>query len=106
MPAPSPATETPTQPSQPPSLDAFAWTQKRLRELGATYYLLETWGPSGGQYRFHCKMPIAGNVDHPRHFEAMDADPARAMQTVLRQVEDWRQAELLGRTPVDETMRR
>lgn len=67
--------------------DWFVWTQQRLRELGATYYVLETWGPGGGQYRFHCKMAIGGNPDQTRHFEATDANPARAMQMVLQQVE-------------------
>jgi hypothetical protein len=73
-----------------PATDWFTWTQQRLRELGATYYLLETWGRNGELYRFHCKMAIAGNQDYTRHFEATDADAARAMQAVLRQVEAWR----------------
>ena len=73
-----------------PGTDWFSWTQQRLRELGATYYLLETWGRNGELYRFHCKMAIAGNQDYNRHFEATDSDAARAMQAVLRQVEAWR----------------
>jgi hypothetical protein len=70
--------------------DWFAAIQQRLRELGATYYLLETLGTGGIQYRFHCKMAVAGNPNNTRQFEATDADPARAMQTVLRDVETWR----------------
>jgi len=70
--------------------DWFTWTQKRLRDLGATYYLLETWGRSGELFRFHCKMAVAGNPDYTRHFEATDSDASRAMQQVLEQVEAWR----------------
>jgi len=72
------------------SNDWFTWTQHRLRELGATYYLLETWGRNGELYRFHCKMAVAGNPDYTRHFEATDNDASRAMQQVLEQVEAWR----------------
>jgi hypothetical protein len=72
------------------SNDWFTWTQHRLRELGATYYLLETWGRNGELYRFHCKMAVAGNPDYTRHFEATDSDASRAMQQVLEQVEAWR----------------
>jgi hypothetical protein len=72
--------------------DWFSDAQLRLRELGATYYLLESWGRRGELYRFHCKVAIAGNPDYTRHFECTDAEPARAMQTVLREVEIWRSA--------------
>ncbi len=70
--------------------DWFTSSQQRLRELGATYYLLESWGRRGELYRFHCKVAIAGNPDYTRHFEATDAEPARAMESVLREVEAWR----------------
>jgi len=70
----------------------FRRMEQRLRELGATYYLLETWGSSGDRYRFFCKMAIAGNADYNRNriFQATAADPLRAMQDVLGQVEQWR----------------
>jgi hypothetical protein len=70
----------------------FRGMEKRLRELGATYYLLETWGSSGDRYRFFCKMSLAGNADYNRNriFQATAADPLRAMQDVLAQVEQWR----------------
>lgn len=70
----------------------FRRMEQRLRELGATYYLLETWGSSGDRYRFFCKMAIAGNADYNRNriFQATAADPLRAMQDVLAQVEQWR----------------
>jgi hypothetical protein len=70
--------------------DQFAAAQKRFRELGATYYLLEAWGADGQHYRFHCEMAIAGNPHHTRHFEKTDSDPMRAVARVLREVEAWR----------------
>jgi hypothetical protein len=75
----------------------FRRMEQRLRELGATYYLLETWGTSGDRYRFFCKMALAGNADYNRNriFQATAADPLRAMQDVLAQVEQWR----AGSTP-------
>ena len=64
--------------------------ERRLRELGATYSLLESWGNQGQLYRFYCKMGIGGNSNYTRYFEATDADPLRAMNIVLQQVEAWR----------------
>jgi hypothetical protein len=72
--------------------DRFTVMERRLRELGATYYLLETWG---NDYRCHCKMAIANDPTHTRQFEATDTDPLRAMGRVVEQVEAWR----LGRLP-------
>ena len=75
----------------------FRRMEHRLRELGATYYLLETWGSSGDRYRFFCKMAISGTADSNRNriFQATAADPLHAMQDVLEQVEQWR----AGRQP-------
>lgn len=70
----------------------FRQVQQRLRELGATYYFLETWGSTGDRYRFYCTVALAGNTDsgHNRIFQATDADPLQAMKNVLDQVELWR----------------
>jgi hypothetical protein len=78
----------PTPPER--SNDWFSAVTQRLRDLGATYYLLETWGRSGELYRFHCKMAVAGSQSYTRHFEATSADAAQAMRSVLEQVEAWR----------------
>jgi hypothetical protein len=69
--------------------DKFRLAETRLKELGATHYVLETWGPQNEQYRFACRMAVGGNVGVNRHFEAVEDDPWRAMESVLRQVEDW-----------------
>jgi hypothetical protein len=74
--------------------DRFTVMERRLREVGATYYLLETWGNDSEYYRFHCKMAIANNPTHTRQFEATDTDPLRAMGRVVEQVEAWRAGRL------------
>jgi hypothetical protein len=70
--------------------DRFTYVLDRLRELGAVYYLLETWGSEGLRFRFHCKMAIGGNPSYTRHFEATDRDAMQAMGKVLAEVETWR----------------
>lgn len=64
--------------------------QHRLQTLGATYYRLETWGDESPQFRFFCKMTLAGDASCVRCFEASQADPLQAMRQVLREVEAWR----------------
>ncbi|MCE5266876.1 MAG: hypothetical protein LLG00_03205 [Planctomycetaceae bacterium] len=64
--------------------------QQRLRGLGATYYLLESWGSDQQLYRFYCKVAVGGNADYTHWFEAIHADPLEAMRQVLRRVETWR----------------
>lgn len=70
--------------------DPFTAMERKLREYGATYYLLETWGNDSQSFRFHCKMAIGNNPNYTRHFEATDHDALRAMQRVLERVEAWR----------------
>lgn len=67
----------------------FRHAEQRLRELGATYYLLETFGDG---YRFYCEVSLAGNADsgHNRVFQATDPDPLQAMKKVLDEVEGFR----------------
>ncbi len=68
----------------------FMSMQDRLVHLGATYYLLETWGNQRQFYRFYCQMAMGGNSSYTHYFEATNANPLEAMADVLRQVEDWR----------------
>lgn len=74
-------------PLVPEQAEAMA---RRLRECGATYYLLEYWGGEKELYRFHCQMAIANNAQNTRHFEATDVDAVKAVARVLEQVEAWR----------------
>ncbi len=71
--------------------DVFRPVENRLRELGATYYLLESWSGQQQLYRFYCKMAVAGSADYTRHFEATESDPLEAMLCVLQRVEAWKQ---------------
>ena len=85
---PSPAAPQPN--AQPPAaVDQFVYVQQRLRQLGATYYLLEAWGSDRQLYRFYCKMAVGGNASYTRYFEATDSNPLQAMAQVLQQVETW-----------------
>jgi hypothetical protein len=70
--------------------DSFSYVQDRLRQLGATYFLLETMGGQQQLYRFYCRIAVGGNANYTRYFEATDADPLRAMTQVVEQVESWR----------------
>jgi len=81
-----------TQPS-PLGGDPFVVIQSRLQQLGAVYYLLETWGSDPPCYRFYARMAVAGNRNVTQHFEAVDRVPIRAMQRVLEQVERWKAAQ-------------
>jgi len=89
-PGPYPAAAAGASPQPTEQCDRFTAIQRRLREHGATYYLLETWGNAGELYRFHCKMAVGNNPNYTRHFEATDRDPLRAMNVVLERVEAWR----------------
>jgi hypothetical protein len=67
--------------------DGLSDIENRLRELGATYYRLESWGNDQQLYRFYCKVAVAGSADYAHCFEAVHADPRQAMLQVLREVE-------------------
>lgn len=71
-------------------IDRFTAIQQRLQQLGATYYLLETWGTEQKLYRFYCTMSVGGSADYTRCFEETDADALQAMAKVLRDVEAWK----------------
>jgi hypothetical protein len=77
-------------PAAAPSSE-FGGIPERLQKLGATYYVLESWGNDQHLYRFYCRMAVAGSVNYTHCFEATDTDPGQAMQQVLQQVESWRQ---------------
>lgn len=70
--------------------DPLLELQQRLRQLGSTYYRLESWGNRRELYRFQCRVGIGGDPTFTRCFEATDDDPHKAMRHVLGQVERWR----------------
>lgn len=83
-----PLPRTPRQP-EPEALDPMERMKQRLQTLGAIFFRLETTGPSGDTFRFHCKMVSPANPNYVRYFEATSGDPLRAVQHVLDQVELW-----------------
>ena len=80
------AAQTPVA-AVPLPVDRFTYVQDRLKQLGATYYLLEMFEGREEQYRFHCCIPVGGNSSYTRKYEALDPSPLGAMVKVLRQVE-------------------
>ena len=70
----------------------FEYIHTRLRQLGATYFILETCGEEKREFRFYCKMSIGGNPRVTKPFWCFHADPLIAMTQVLKQVEDWQGA--------------
>lgn len=73
-----------------PQEERFRKIEQRLRELGATRYVLETWGISDELYRFR-GMVASNDTPHlQRYFNAVDSDPVAAMTRVLEDIEDWR----------------
>ena len=79
---------TPNAATFPP--DYFRSAEARLRALGATYYLLETVGPAGDQYRFVCKVATGSQPEQMAAFFAVESEALAAMNNVVRQVEGWR----------------
>jgi hypothetical protein len=62
--------------------------------LGATHYVLETWGPQGDSYRFQCRMSAGHHPSYTRQFEAIDHDALGVMLTVLEEIEAWKAGRL------------
>ena len=83
--AAEPVADSPVLPT-----DDFHEVERRLRQLGATYYLLELWGQSRQLYRFHCRVAVTGNPNYTRYFEATRTEALSAMREVMGQVEAWR----------------
>ena len=80
----------PVRHAEPAGQDSFRQIERRLKELGATYWLLETFGNRGQLYRFYCKVSVAGDPHHTHPFDATNEDPLQAMRLVLEHVERWR----------------
>jgi hypothetical protein len=68
----------------------FREAELRLRQLGATYYRLETLEPQASHYRFFCKVALGPNEEESLAFFATDRDPLSAIEQVIRQIEGWR----------------
>jgi hypothetical protein len=62
----------------------------QLRQLGASYYALETWGAQGQYFRFQAKVAAGNGAGYVRHFDTIDPSAEEAMASVVGQVERWR----------------
>jgi hypothetical protein len=80
----------PDGPAAATSPERFTALTRRLREHGATYYRLETWGKQDELFRFHCEIAAGNNPAAGQRFEAADGDPLLAISRVVEQVESWR----------------
>jgi len=68
----------------------FEAIHQRLRTLGATSFVLESWGASNELFRFQSDVAVHDDPNFHRHFQAIHADALMAMRDVLEQVEAWR----------------
>ncbi len=82
----------PEVPTAAPADDQFTAIQQRLRQLGATWYALETWG-NEGRFLFTCRVSVDGNPSLNRLFQASDAEAIQAMVKVLHEVERWKSSQ-------------
>jgi hypothetical protein len=77
--------------------EELAGVEHRLRQLGATYYRLESWGDGGQWFRFQCRVAVDGNPGCTKHFEATDRVPVQAIAVVFHAVESWLRTEKSAR---------
>lgn len=68
----------------------FPSLENRLKHLGAKYYRLEKWGSSGDLFRFSCYVSATGPHRYQKHFQAIDTDELRVMESVIREIEQWK----------------
>ncbi len=73
--------------SSPPSVEQLIG---RLEQMGAVVMRLERKRGTAG-YFFRCELPL--RPGYHRFFQAADAEPAAAIQRVLREVEAWQSAQ-------------
>lgn len=85
----SPAALTRPAPSADLSSAAFQQGQQRLRELGASYFKLETTGEATERYRAVCQ--IAAPNGPVQNFTSIHADALTALNDVISQIEGKRE---------------
>lgn len=80
-----------TRPAPPANLNsaAFQQGQQRLRELGASYFKLETTGEATERYRAVCQ--IAAPNGPVQNFTSIHADALTALNDVISQIEGKRE---------------
>jgi hypothetical protein len=89
-----PVTSEQVPASQPASGDArLEAASARLTQLGVQDYRVEPWGNGGRWYRCSCDAPWADAPLYNRHFEAVAADPAAAVEQVAAEVDAWQRTQ-------------
>jgi hypothetical protein len=73
--------------------DRLPALMSRLDELGGIEPQLVSWGSGGQLYRFCCQAAVDGAPNLKRHFEAVAAEKAAAVEQVVAKVEAWRAAQ-------------
>ena len=58
--------------------------------MGAAVVRLERQRGPAGNYLFRCELPLAQNPRYHRFFQAIDSQPARAVERVTHEVEAWK----------------
>ena len=99
------APTAPLQASQHPPIQQVSWEPSssgtppgfetlefRLKALGATYYRLEKWGNRGELFRLSCFVAPTENPTYTKHFQAIGSDVVAVMQTVITEIEKWKNA--------------
>ncbi len=72
----------------------YSELEARLRQLDARYYRLEKWGNQGELFRFSCYVSTSGSQPYQKHFQAIDSDELRVMETVIQEIEQWKRASI------------
>jgi len=71
---------------------------QRLQQLGAEHYRLEAWGPEA-QRSYYCACDLGPGVSIAPLFEAVDQDPLRAVELVVRALENWQASQPTTKNP-------
>jgi len=82
-------------PSEPPTgVDARVESAAaRLAQLGVRDYRVEPWGGEGRWYRCSCDAPWTHAPHYSRHFEAVAAEAASAVEQVAAEVDAWHRSQ-------------
>ena len=68
----------------------YSTLERRLRQMGVNYSMLESDGNDGGRFRFLCRVALPGGSTKYQKFEAVGSQPIDAMRQVVAKVERWR----------------
>jgi hypothetical protein len=74
----------------------MAEMQQRLQQMGAEHYRLEAWGPDS-ERSYYCACDLGPRV--APLFEARDQDPLRAVELVVRALENWQMSQPTTKNP-------